>query len=243
MNVNLQEIWFDNNDPIERDADLVLYYQVAEQMKEAEPFATLIIDLGESEEEIYKNFAKNNRYEISRAEKRDELTAQFFNYPVPQKVLESLCEDYNSFAESRHKTTLTPKVFHKLNEDQMLAVTNVVRNGKVLVWHTYIVNHGRARLKTSNSIFTDKSNEERNLIGRANRFLHWEDIKFFRNKQYKTYDFGGFYTGELDKKLLGINSFKKSFGGTLEESFNYAVTKTLKGKIYLALARLKKKLR
>lgn len=243
MNINLQEIWFDKNIPINRNADLVFYNQVEKEQNNAEAFSTLVIGLQKSEEEIFQNFVKNNRYEISRAEKKDELSANFFSHPVPDYILENLCQDYNSFAETRNKTVLTPKVFQKLNDDKMLAITNVIQNGKVLVWHSYIINQDRARLKTSNSIFTDKSNEERNLIGRANRFLHWEDIKFFKNQKFKTYDFGGFYRGDSDKKLLGINAFKKSFGGVLEESYNYTVAKTLKGKLYLALAKMKKKLR
>lgn len=242
--INLQEIWFDENQPIKKNTDIVFYQQVGSNYGiKSEEFTTLTIDLEQLKEEIFAGFAKNNRYEISRADKKDELSVNYYTYPIEDNVIEDLCNDYNKFADSRSKGKLTPLIFKNYNENKMLIISNVLKNDKVLVWHTYIVNGVRARLKTSNSIFTEKSNEERNLIGRANRYLHWEDIQYFKNMNFKIYDFGGFYTGEDDKKLLGINAFKKSFGGVLEESYNYTLAKTLKGRIYLLLSKLKNKLK
>jgi len=59
------------------------------------------------------------------------------------------------------------------------------------------------------------------VVGRANRFLHYEDIRYFKEHGYETYDLGGYAKDTQDPKLQGINVFKESFGGTIVEQYNY----------------------
>lgn len=49
-----------------------------------------------------------------------------------------------------------------------------------------------------------------NAIGRANKYLHWQDILYFKEKGMKSYDWGG--CGE-EEAVANISSFKRKFGG------------------------------
>jgi lipid II:glycine glycyltransferase (peptidoglycan interpeptide bridge formation enzyme) len=49
-------------------------------------------------------------------------------------------------------------------------------------------------------------------IGLANRYLHYKDIEYFKEKKYKIYDFGGISKNKNEDEL-NIAKFKQGFGG------------------------------
>lgn len=239
-----KEIWFSETEKPE-NSDLLFYFQMPKKPADTsfEEFHTLTVDLSEQEVKIFGNFAKNVKYEINRAENKDELQSSFHASPVDSEVIQDFVNDYNLFNAERSKNTIHAEDFEKYNRAGALFLTSVSHNGKVVVWHSYIIKDGRARLKTSSSLTNTESSEMRNLTGRANRWLHWQDIKCLKQKGFTVYDFGGWYNGNENSKLLGINKFKETFGGLKEISYNYTIAPTLKGKLYLFLSNIKSKLR
>lgn len=235
-----EDIWYDVNIKPSKHTDLVFYNQVQEKLSSlAEAFYTLKIDLCQSVEYIYSNFSKNNKYEITRAIQKDNLTANTFEGECVYDIIQDFCDAYNIFAEERKKGRIHPSHFGHYMRSNSLVITNITHNDTVLVWHTYIVQGKRTRLKTSNSLFDNKDQDFRNLVGRANKLLHWLDMQFFKDKGFDCYDFGGWYSGQDDKKMLGINKFKEGFGGVKEQSWNWTEARTWKGKLYLWLNKLK----
>ena len=83
---------------------------------------------------------------------------------------------------------------------------------------------GRVRLWYSASNFRqyEKQNLSRNIIARANKSLHYDDMKYFKRKEYLLYDFGGYAYKTDSPDLIGINNFKDQFGGDLVEESNYS---------------------
>jgi hypothetical protein len=103
-------------------------------------------------------------------------------------------------------------------------VTRVMRGGNVLVMHAYVVDEalGRANLVYSASQFRGKDEKEtRRLYSRANRWLHFEDLRLFKRRGFGCYDFGGYAKGTTDPSLEAVNEFKDSFGGRVVEESNY----------------------
>ena len=239
-----KEIWFSELESA-GDSDLIFYFQMPAKPANVpfEVFHTLTIDITREEEEIFSGFGKNVKYEINRAENKDGLQAVFHTSPIEKKTTENFITDYNLFNAERGKNDIHTQDFEKYNRAGALLLTSVSHNGKIIVWHSYIIKDGRARLKTSSSLSDAESNEMRNLTGRANRWLHWQDMKYLKKQGFTVYDFGGWYSGKDDKKLLGINKFKETFGGVKEVSYNYTLAPTLKGKLYLFLSNLKKRLK
>ena len=241
-NITAQEIWF-QEEIANTKADIVFYFQMKDYVQGANKFTTLLIDLKQEEEAIQKNFAKTVRNEINRAIIKDNLSVNIYDKSINNEIVTEFHKICNNFNLERNKPPVKIQDTNNFIKNNQLIITNVSCNLEVLVWHTYIKKDNRIRLKTSNSAFLNLDNEKKNLIGRANKLLHWEDMKYFKSQGYQLYDFGGWYDGDSDQKLLGINKFKESFGGYKEESYNYTRAITLKGKLYLFLSNLKSKLR
>ncbi len=86
----------------------------------------------------------------------------------------------------------------------------------------------------------EATSEERKRIGWANRFLHWMDMLECRKLGIARLDFGGWYSGTTDEKLLRINEFKEQFGGCKTRRYHSMLPASTKGKLYLlARERLK----
>jgi lipid II:glycine glycyltransferase (peptidoglycan interpeptide bridge formation enzyme) len=64
--------------------------------------------------------------------------------------------------------------------------------------------------------------------------LHWKDILEFKKKGYSIYDFGGLALKD-DPVLANIDRFKKSFGGTIVQEYEFYQPRTLLGKILLSI--------
>jgi hypothetical protein len=76
------------------------------------------------------------------------------------------------------------------------------------------------------------------MVGRANRYHHWQDIVKFKNLGIATYDLGGWYADTTDPAKININKFKEEFGGELVKHFNCRHGITTKGKLFLLLRKI-----
>jgi lipid II:glycine glycyltransferase (peptidoglycan interpeptide bridge formation enzyme) len=83
--------------------------------------------------------------------------------------------------------------------------------------HAYVADRdaSRIRLLYSASHFRGtEDTEERNLVGRANRFLHWSEIQSAQEAGFELYDLGGLPINHNDPAKNAIARFKSEFGGT-----------------------------
>jgi lipid II:glycine glycyltransferase (peptidoglycan interpeptide bridge formation enzyme) len=69
----------------------------------------------------------------------------------------------------------------------------------------------------------------RNMIGRANRLLHWEDILYFKDQGYEIYDLGGVTLNQSNKEGQAIARFKECFGGSLVKEYKSWIPVSFKG--------------
>lgn len=219
--------------------DILKKNQFEQSGSNATLFHTLLIDLNQNEDTIFENFEKNTRYEINRAKKKDQISILNID---PEKNASLFFDIYDQFAETKNLPFLDKKEINQLIKKKMFIIRMAYSNDEIpLVCHTYIIANGRARLSHSVSLFRDEeAHVDKNLVGRANRFLHWEDILYFKNTGFKTYDLGGIDTNENNTETQSINKFKQSFGGQIVQEFNILEPKSLKGFLYLTLKRLKK---
>lgn len=172
-------------------------------------FYTIRIDLTKSINELYDGFSKETKYEIRRAE-RDGINV-IYNYNE-----RSFLKIYNAFAEKKGLNKIT---IDKLNSfKNHLLISASISNNEISSVHLYLCDGEIARLLYSaRNIDCHLKNSE---IGRANRYLHYKDILFFKDLNYKIYDLGG-YADSDDENLVGINKFKLSFGGNIVEMHHY----------------------
>jgi lipid II:glycine glycyltransferase (peptidoglycan interpeptide bridge formation enzyme) len=103
--------------------------------------------------------------------------------------------------------------------------------------HAYVVSDNTARLYQSSSLFRNsQSGDYKNLVARANRLLHWEDMLYFKRLDgIRWYDFGGWYGGAASsqsyREQLLIDQFKESFGGENKREYSFIEPASFLGKI------------
>jgi hypothetical protein len=227
--------------PIPRGIDLVHFRQVpyACTGETCEVFDTLLIDLRHDSDKLFSVIDKNARYEIRRAAHRDELTVELFEEPS-SKLVSTFCDAYDGFAVTKRLPTISRRLIQAYASEGALRITSAHDpQRQCVVWHSYLQVTSRVRLLHSVSTHRSSNNPTiRAMYGRANRFLHWQDIEWFKKLGLTTYDLGGWYSGFSDSDRLAINAFKKQFGGTTVREYNCRRVLTWRGWMMLMVEAL-----
>ena len=239
-------VWF-AEEPINKSG-IISYREAKFQSKEAqriEPFDTLVTDLTESEEEIKLHFAKNCKYEVNRAS-RENIEAHILqNQEITDDEIAQFCDFFVEFWASKgviySNRDKLEKELQEYRDAEAFALGYAVVNGEKAVYHTYILDDICVRLLHSASLYRLSSEEDgklKTLIGMANRYLHYEEMKYFKNKGKMMYDWGG---AGKEEDLQAITRFKKSFGGIETQYYDFEETKGLAAKMFKVLVKLLKR--
>jgi hypothetical protein len=209
--------WFAERPSAADARGLVHYIQSPYQGRIAgfkrEPFSTLIVPLDADEEMLFAACGRNTRYKVQRAIREGAIASNEADW-------QRFVAFYNVFAERRGLAALDNCSALK----QIAIVRKATQGGVELVMHSYLIDHdiGRARLLHSASLLHCLAERaSRAAVGRANRFLHYDDVLYFKRLGLRTYDFGGYALDALAGDLVGVNRFKEGFGGRLLEEANY----------------------
>jgi hypothetical protein len=239
--VTVVERWFDAPTHATR-ADIVMCHQVPTPIDGAisEPFDTRLIDLRAGVDSVLAGMDKSTRYKIRRSE-RDGVAVEFLALPSDDE-LSTFADDYDQFATIKQRDRLDRARLRSAVRAGLVEVSRAVdqADGRAIVWHAHVVTPKRARLLHSVSLFRGDSGDRRNLIGRANRFLHWQTIIRHAEADRPAYDLGGWYTGTEDEQRLRINEFKQGFGGEVVREYDCRLIQTLKGRVWELASRLRR---
>ena len=96
--------------------------------------------------------------------------------------------------------------------------------GRIIAGQLYLEDESCIKLMTSASRRFEVDHKTAKVIGDANHLMHWEVIKYAKNKGIKTFDFGGLFPiaeAEKDAKKNSINVFKLRFGGDIVTRYTY----------------------
>ena len=232
--VNIIDCWYAKQ-PI-KEKGIVRYMEAGfpDTGSNQEQFRTLLTDLTESEEEIIGKYTKNCRYEVRRAPK-EGISCEFY---VGQELLkENRIEEFVDFFEKFWNSkgidfTERQKCQDEITEyakHNAFAISIAKDEAEKLVYHTYIVDENWVRLYQSASQFRSDNMELQKKIGFANRYLHKEDMMFFKQQGKVCYDWGG---AGLNEEVASITHFKESFGGKEAIFYNGQTANGAAGKAY-----------
>lgn len=193
-------------------------------------FHTLISNLSESEETLFSKINKNVRYEIRRNCKETAEYKTFTSKELAEQpeVTEQFADMYElMYREKGVKAAFNMTQFKAYMKEEAIMLTAIYEGGRPLVFHSYIVGEDQVRLLHSVSDF--RSGEvDANLVARANKRLHWEDMLLFQKEGRRSYDWGGVSSLE---KPNGIDAFKFKFGGEPLTYYNVYKGKSWLGKM------------
>jgi hypothetical protein len=206
----------------QRRSPLTRFSQSAKPLPGFIDCLTKIIDLSKATSANYNDLSSNTRYKIKRA-LREGIVPRF--NPTPNEAdIEIFSSHYDKFASQKGLPLCNRYKLKLLNSLAALILTTAHNShGELLVTHAYIADRDskRLRLLYSASLFRGiNDTEERNLIGRANRLLHWFEIESAPNFGYLHYDLGGFPTNTKNPDKSAIARFKGEFGGREVREYN-----------------------
>jgi hypothetical protein len=241
--VQVLDVWF-NEDPVDLGkCDMVHYHQRSRPTRSADClyYCTILIPIDLPPAELLAQMRNGTAQQIRRAAAKDQITCTFL-FPPTLEDLDRFHAFYDQDATDPEQR-LDRGLLDMLAGAGMLALsTAVTADGTLQAWHAYICHRqqGRARCDLSKAAQVDPEDaERRNLMGRLNRLLHFQDMLALREAGFKQYDFGGWYAGTEDPKRLNINRFKEGFGGAVVREYDFMEPVTWLGHGYLRLRLLK----
>ena len=203
---------------------------------------TLCIDLSLGLGAIMKQMHESTRYKVRRAAHRDSLEVNCVVGPTTDCV-EKFKSLHRQFLAVKGMGEPDYSLAEKLNAQSALHVS-FVRHQKLgeLAFHLHMFDGDRVRLVWSGHTPSFGKSDINSLVGRANRFLHWEDFAHFKKLGLGCYDFGGIYLKNDDPRMEGITQFKQGFGGQIRHTYNCVKGITLKGRLAVLLRRMMAKI-
>jgi hypothetical protein len=210
-----KEVWFYDGEPLQEGT-----YNAFSAAKRPYPgascffekYPTSIIALDKPEEELFNAIHSTYRYDIRSAEKNK---IEYLSVCTPSiNECQNLVTGYNLFANEKKLPTLNLKRILAMQQSGNLCITKAMLDGIEICTHIYLFDRNTVSLTQS---FNNVNFTISKIRSEANKWLHWKDILFFKNKDIKTYDFGGLNP----KKLPGVNKFKINFGGNTIENYRF----------------------
>jgi len=234
--IHFYTVWF-ATEPFQKPG-IVAYYEYMGKKPELPyiDFETLITDLSEPEEEIKQHFSKSCKYKVNRAAREDVSCQIIDSENISDEEISDFCDFFSTFWESKG-TVLSDKEklkqeLYDYREKKALTIGYAVVNGEKAIYHTHIGDDNTVRLLHSASLYRLQKDEEgntKNLIGMANRLLHFEEMKYFKENGKMRYDWGG--AGHTEE-VIHITEFKESFGGTPATYYNFEQVNGLMAKLF-----------
>ncbi|MDD5392556.1 MAG: GNAT family N-acetyltransferase [Thiothrix sp.] len=178
---------------------------------------TLLTDLTASEEAIFQNFPKDTRSQIRRSEQSGAFALNLAG------DMRQFLTIFNRFATLRKLSLFTDKDLHYIGEGNYCLLT-MDREGEPVIAHFYLLSHQTKTASILISVSDPQYNgnpEMRQAIGHANRSLHWQGMRHLKGLGFHTYDWCGYVLETDDPVMQGINRFKRTFNGTLAQTYNY----------------------
>jgi hypothetical protein len=231
------ESWFQWQEP-ESPVDIVDYFQLAQPLRWAvcRPFYTYTISLARTPEAILARFNQTTRRDVRQAGEKHGITCRTAIVPNAEDV-ELFIATHADFAAAKKQPALNTVRLRRLLADHAIWFSFAYSPaGDLLVAHGTYIGGGRMRSLYALAPLRwqpDTPNEIRQSIGRAGRYLTWSDMLAARDAGLRTYDFGGWYAGTVDKERLAINAYKQGYGGDVICEYNCQRAFTLRG--YMAL--------
>ena len=235
FNFDIKEVYFSDY-PFDVEGCDYLKFLFCKNKAEIDGFThqkkfTLIVDLTQDLDTIWCNIKKRCRDYIKHAQ----------NKHVQKDDIEiNINKHYNDFYKINVSQIKSMGRYLRLRLDipkidimkRYGTLFTMQHDNEILVGHVYLEDENHILLWHSASKRFQLKEKEK-LISASSRLLHWEAIKYAKQKGLAIFDFGGLWTEEEAEKnnsKKGINFFKLQFGGEkVTRHFYYKIySKTLK---------------
>ena len=246
----IHHIWYLNDgdlDEIESQADIIYIHGMKEKFQtkkltKVSNQISLISNLKEDEEVLEQKISKSYKKEIKRSTK-DGMSIKYYTSKELKKndyILQKFKHCYEEMYKSKGMNVkFNYELLKKYIEKNAIIVSTIENKEKEpVVFNSYIVGEYTARALHATSVFRNKKFKA-SEIARANKYLHWSDMKYFKEHNISTFDWGGISNYDNPN---GIDQFKLKFGGEKIEYKNILISNSIKGKVVIKLLKLKERI-
>jgi hypothetical protein len=234
------EVWFDER-PDGTRVDWIYHRQRSAPLAGCRwrHFYTLLTDLRQGSGELFLGIEDRTRQKIAEAQEKDGLRCERLD-SKGSRVMDRLEAMWNEFARAQHTALFEREWLEQISAAGKLDVCAALDPaGTVLGYHLVFLAPKRARQLFAISPYKAVPDVAwRGAVSRANCFIHWQNFVAFKAQGIPFFDFGGWYTGTTNIQFLGMNRFKKSFGGHVVREYDCEQPVTLKGWLLLTAARI-----
>ncbi len=202
---------------------------------------SLVTDLTSDDEKIFSEFSSTVRNEINRSIKENVRYEMYLSDKIlsDDTVLKNFSLMYKEmYKEKGLNRKLDTNELSAYAEKGDLMISAVFIDEKPVIYHSYIYSEKNARLLHSCSEFRNEDKAMKNSIGRANKYLHWKDMKSLKSIGIENYDWGGVSSFSEPN---GIDKFKISFGGKPCTYYNVLCLRTFRAKVLFAIKKFLRK--
>lgn len=201
-------------------------------------------DLTLTAEQLRASFTKTVKNELNRAEKESHSFLCYSSNDIIRDVnlMPFLRKQYELFCVDNNRE----QIAGYFQENELNAIA---QNGGLLItrvtyefgdiYHIYVHDEINSMLWFSFSV-KNQIGEDRNLQGRMNKLLHFNDFVLLQSKGIHCFNWGGLFDPNNPN---GIDKFKLSFGSTPCDAYTIMRGNTLKGKLLVFLLNIKKMLK
>lgn len=196
-------VWFENAgsidiermkcDKVYINANPVKLSRIGKYQCRAHKQMTLISDLSLPEDELRSVLGKTVRNEINRSRREGVGVKTYRSVEVNDALLDEFDTMYRKmYAEKGIRSTgLNKRELKAYRDNDALLVSAATIDNTPVVYHSYVFDSIHSRFLHSCSEFRSLDNDTRNSIGRANKYLHWNDWLVLKDMGVKEYDWGG----------------------------------------------------
>lgn len=232
--IGMRNIWFWDGLPLAGSFASTQYHGVREEwtgrlknvVSSSLQYSALTA-LTKSEDELWSAIKKNVKYDIRRGEKEGIEPKHFLPRQIDQGLLQDFSQVYEQmYADKGLSASFEMDTIKRYIDCEAMEISAAYIEGIPVVFHAYICDERNVRLYYSASSFRQEK-EKNAMFARANKLLHWADIRQFKERGIELYDWGGI--AEPDQPN-GIDLFKLSFGGELTAYYNVRTETGLMGK-------------
>lgn len=193
------------------------------------PHRTLISDLTRSEEALSRSTSRKCRQMVKQAEQDGITTIVYSARELRNK--ENLLKEFGSSHDKMYEQKGIQAIFNhdlvkKYIEANMLVVSVASFGGQNIAFHSYIISDQCARGLYSVSNFRENG-PDRQIMAKANTYLHYQDLLHFSKEGLSVYDWGGVQSFD---EPSGIDRFKMKFGGERRTNYNIIAGRSFLGK-------------
>jgi hypothetical protein len=233
-----QDIWFYDNQEIELKGNNLFYHAFSvpkdKNVVELKKVYTTSIDLTQSLDNIKGGCKRKLRGYINKGSRTD-FQHKILNIS-DSEIQEKILAEYDIFSKQKGLESIDKIWFVACCNSSHMMATQIFFENKPLITHIYLKDNERTRLQFSfhHVLTVNKYNGQFQSL--ANRYLHWLDIIYFKEKGLNIYDFGGIPI----KSMASLREFKLSFGGIIEEQYSFIVPNGFYAIVYKLKKLLKK---